>query len=124
MHILATKLPLQLYKEWEKNRNPIRYESNLNKNYDAKNIMHCVRLMHMGIELAKGEGFNVKRTWDRDFLLDIRNHKMEYDEIMAYVEEKHKEFNEAIKTSAIKDSIDINFVNDLLIEIRKKQLNS
>lgn len=112
------------YKEWEKNRNPIRYESNLNKNYDAKNIMHCVRLMHMGIELAKGEGFNVKRTWDRDFLLDIRNHKMEYDEIMAYVEEKHKEFNEAIKTSTIKDSIDINFVNDLLIEIRKKQLNS
>ena len=112
------------YKEWEKNRNPIRYESNLNKNYDAKNIMHCVRLMHMGIELAKGEGFNVKRTWDRDFLLDIRNHKIEYDEIMAYVEEKHKEFNEAIKTSTIKDSIDINFVNDLLIEIRKKQLNS
>lgn len=112
------------YKEWEKNRNPIRYNSNLNKNYDAKNIMHCVRLMHMGIELAKGEGFNVKRTWDRDFLLDIRNHKMEYDEIMAYVEEKHKEFNEAIKTSTIKDNIDVNFVNDLLIDIRKKQLNS
>lgn len=111
------------YKEWEKNRNPIRYESNLKHNYDAKNISHCVRLMHMGIEIAKGEGFNVRRTWDREFLLDIRNHKMEYDEIMAYVEEKHKEFNEAIKTSTIKEHIDINLINNILIDIRKKQLN-
>lgn len=111
------------YKEWEKNRNPIRYESNLKHNYDSKNISHCVRLMHMGIELAKGEGFNVRRTWDREFLLDIRNHKMEYDEIMAYVEEKHKEFNEAIKTSTIKEHIDVNLVNDILIDIRKKQLS-
>lgn len=23
------------YKEWEQNRNPVRYESNLNKNYDC-----------------------------------------------------------------------------------------
>ena len=110
------------YKEWERNRNPIRYESNLKKNYDSKNIMHCIRLMHMGIELANGDGFNVKRTWDREFLLDVRNHKFEYDEIMEYVKQKHLEFNEAIKTSTIKDSIDVNFVNDLLIEIRTKQL--
>ena len=110
------------YQEWVKNRNQIRYDSNLNKNYDSKNICHCVRLMHMGLELAKGEGFNVQRTWDRDFLLDIRNHKFEYDEIMEYVTQKHNEFNEAIKTSTIKDSIDVNFVNDLLIDIRKQQL--
>lgn len=111
------------YKEWEKNRNPIRYESNLKKNYDSKNIMHCIRLMHMGIELAKGEGFNVYRTWDREFLLDVRNHKMEFDEIMEYLNEKQNEFNEAIKTSTIKEHIDNNLVNDILIDIRKKQLS-
>lgn len=111
------------YKDWEKNRNPIRYESNLKKNYDSKNIMHCVRLIHMGIELAKGEGFNVFRTWDREFLLNIRNHKMEFDEILSYLEEKQNEFNESIKTSTIKEHIDLNFVNDILIDIRKKQLS-
>ena len=110
------------YKEWEKNRNPIRYESNLNKNYDSKNMMHCTRLIHMGLELAKGEGFNIERTWDREFLLDIRNHKMEYDQIIDYIETKHKEFNEAIKTSTIKEKIDVDFVNNLLIDIRKEQL--
>lgn len=110
------------YKTWEKERNPVRYNSNLNKNYDAKNISHCVRLIHVGIELAKGEGFNVVRTWDRDFLLKIKNHGFEYDEIMSYVEEKNDEFNEAIKTSNIKEKIDVDFINDLLIEVRKKQL--
>lgn len=110
------------YKEWEEKRNPIRYESNLNKNYDSKNIMHCTRLIHMGLELAKGEGFNVYRTWDRDFLLDIRNHKFEYDEIMEYVEQKHAEFDDAIKASTLPKHIDMDFVNDLLIHIREEQL--
>ena len=110
------------YKDWEKNRNPIRYESNLNKNYDSKNMMHCTRLIHMGLELAKGEGFNIERTWDREFLLNIRNHKIEYDELIDYIEQKHQEFNEAIKTSQIKEKIDVDFVNNLLIEVRKEQL--
>ena len=112
------------YQTWVKERNPIRYESNLNHNYDAKNVSHMVRLIHMGLELAKGEGFNVVRTWDRDFILKVKNHGFEFDEIMAYVEEKTKEFNEAIKTSTLKENIDVNFVNDILIDIRKQQLKS
>jgi hypothetical protein len=110
------------YNEWKENRNPIRYESNLDKNYDAKNMMHCVRLLHMGIEIAKGEGFNVRRTKDRAFLLGIRNHKMEYDELLSYVDEKKKEFDEAIKTSTLREEVDPTFVNDLLIEIRKEKI--
>ena len=60
----------------------------------------------MGLELAKGEGFNIERTWDREFLLNIRNHKIEYDELIDYIEQKHQECNEAIKTSQIKEKID------------------
>lgn len=112
------------YQTWLKERNPIRFESNLNHNYDAKNVSHMVRLIHMGIELAKGEGFNVVRTWDRDFILKVKNHGFEFDEIMDYVEEKTKEFNEAIETSTLKEKIDVDFVNDLLIDIRKQQLKS
>jgi hypothetical protein len=112
------------YKEWEKNRNPIRYESNLNKNYDSKNMMHCVRLIHMGLELARGEGFNIVRTWDREFLLSIRNHEMEYDNLISYVEDKYKEFNEALETSTLPKEIDQNLVNQLLIDVRKLQLET
>ena len=108
------------YKEWEKNRNPGRYESNFNKNYDAKNVAECIRLIHTGIELARGEGFNVYRTWDRDFILDVKNHKFEYDYIIDYAESKRKEMEEAINVSTLKKEVDYNEVNQLLLDIRKK----
>ena len=107
------------YKEWEKNRNPIRYESNLNKNYDSKNVCHCMRLIRMAKELAQGKGFNLVRDTDRDYLLDIRNHKFEYEEIIAQLENEKKEMEEAIKTTTLPDKVDIKFVNDLLIKSRK-----
>jgi predicted nucleotidyltransferase len=110
------------YKEWEKNRNPKRYESNLDKNYDAKNIMHCTRLMHMGYEIATGQGIILDRNvaGDRDFLMKIRNHGFEYDELMEIVEADKERLDKAIAESTIKEKIDVNFVNDLLINIRKK----
>ena len=111
------------YKDWEKNRNPVRYESNLNKSYDAKNICHSFRLVNMGIEIANGKGVNVDRTnIDRDFLLSIRNHKYEYDELIVKLEEKVKEMNDAVAQSTLPDKIDVEYVNNLLLGIRKKQL--
>lgn len=107
------------YQEWVTKRNPVRYESNLKSNYDCKNMMHCVRLIHMGKELAEGKGFNVVRTWDRQMLLDIRNHKYEYDEIIDYVEKLYKETDEMSKTCNLPDTVDKEKINQLLIEARK-----
>lgn len=107
------------YQEWVEKRNPVRYESNLKSNYDCKNMMHCVRLIHMGKELAEGKGFNVVRTWDREMLLDIRNHKYEYDEIIEYVEKLYKETDEKSKTCNLPDTVDKEKVHKLLIEARK-----
>jgi len=110
------------YKNWEQNRNQLRYESNLDKNYDAKNIMHSCRLIQMGIELAKTGKFNVDRTemGDREFLLKIRNHGFEYDEIIEYVETKEKELDKISKLNTLPDEIDREFVNNLLLKIRKE----
>lgn len=107
------------YQEWVEKRNPIRYESNLKSNYDCKNVMHCVRLLHMGKELAEGQGFNVVRTWDRDFLLDIRNHKYEYEYIMDYVEKLFDDMQEKMKSCSLPETVDRNKVNELLIQARK-----
>lgn len=108
------------YKEWEKNRNPVRYESNLGHNYDAKNVMHCMRLVRMAKELAQGKGFNVVRTWDRDYLLDIRNHKFEYEDVMAQLEREKLEMEEAIKSCTLPEKVDFDKVNDLLYDVRLK----
>lgn len=108
------------YKDWEKHRNPIRYESNLNKNYDAKNMCECMRLIHMGIELAENATLNVYRTWDREYLLNIKAHKFEYDEIIDALNKDLETMNQAIAKTVLPDKVDDKFARDLLVSIRKK----
>ena len=111
------------YQDWIKHRNPVRYESNLKKSYDAKNMCECFRLINCGIEIARGEGYKVDRSnIDADFLLDVKNHKYEYNELMEMLEKKNDEMEKAVAESTIPDKIDVEFVNDLLLKIRKEQL--
>lgn len=110
------------YQEWVKERNPQRYESNLDKTYDSKNMMHCFRLMHMATEIAEGQGLILRRTWDREFLMDVRNHKFEYDEIIEMLERDKERMNWVMEQSAIREKIDTDFVNQLMIDIRNKQI--
>ena len=106
------------YQEWVQKRNPARYESNLKSNYDVKNVAHCVRLLHMGKELAEGKGFNVVRTWDREMILDIRNHKYEYEEIIEYVEKVFTEMKELAKNCNLPETVDKQKVNELILQAR------
>ena len=112
------------YQDWIKHRNPVRYESNLKKSYDAKNMCECFRLINCGIEIARGEGYKVDRSnIDANFLLDVKNHKYEYNELMEMLEKKNDEMEKAMAESTIPEKIDVEFVNDLLLKIRKEQLS-
>lgn len=106
------------YQEWVQKRNPARYESNLKSNYDVKNVAHCVRLLHMGLELAHGDGFNVVRTWDREMLLNIRNHKYEYEEIIDYVERTFAHMKELAEKCDLPKTVDKQKVNELILQAR------
>ena len=112
------------YQTWVKERNQKRYESNLEKSYDSKNMMHCFRLMHLAGEIAEGKGMILQRTWDRQFLMDVRNHKFEYDEIISLLEEEKERMNQLMEHSTIREKIDIGFVNQLMIDIRKRQMSA
>ena len=106
------------YQDWIKHRNPIRYESNLHKSYDAKNMCECFRLIHCGIEIAEGKGYIVDRSGiDADFLLDIKNHKFEYDYLIEKLEEEKEKMNKAMETSTLKEDIDPMFVNSLYVNM-------
>jgi hypothetical protein len=108
------------HKDWEKNRNPKRYESNLDKNYDSKNLCHTMRLVHMGYEIATGQGIILDRNvaGDRDLLMNIRNHKYEYDELIAIADADKIKLAKAIEESTIKEKVDIDTVENVLLEIR------
>lgn len=117
------------YEDWKKNRNKARYENNLEglekensaKFYDAKNMCHCFRLIAMAIEVAKGEGLKLdRRGIDADFLLDVRNRKYTYDELMSKLTELKSQMDEEISKSVIPDEISVDMVNDLLLYARNK----
>lgn len=109
------------YQDWIKHRNPIRYESNLTKSYDAKNMCECFRLMRCGIEIAEGEGYIVNRSGiDADFLLDVKNHKFEYEELMEKLKEENERMKIAMERSTLKDEINQDFVNDLYLNMVKE----
>jgi hypothetical protein len=74
----------------------------------------------MSIEVAEGNGILIDRTnIDRDFLMDVRNRKYTYDELMTKLLELKARMDKAIDQTAIRDSIDVEFVNNLLLDIRK-----
>ena len=117
------------YEEWKNHRNPARYESNLEGErsgdpdlmYDCKNMMHCFRLMAMAKEIAEGKGINLDRTnIDREFLLDVRNRKYGYSELAKRMLILKDEMDKAIESSTIKDEIDRNMVNEILLNARKQ----
>jgi hypothetical protein len=71
------------YWTWVAKRNDERYEGTLQHGggYDAKNMMHVYRLLHTAKDIALGKGLIVDRSFERDFLLDIKSGKFPYDEI-------------------------------------------
>ena len=78
-----------------------------------------MRLLRMGKELAMGEGFNVRRTYDREYLLDIKNHKFEYDEVITQADIEKKEVDEFTKNTVLPEKVDFEKVNDMLMRARK-----
>ena len=109
------------YWSWVEKRNKSRYENSIShgKNYDAKNMMHVFRIMNMAIEIGREKKINMKRP-DRDFLLDIKAGKFEYDELLAMVEEKKVELDKAFAQSELREEPDLTLINRWTFEIRER----
>ncbi len=110
------------YKEywtWVEKRNNKRYKSNIshNKNYDAKNMMHTFRLLHMAKEIGEESLINVKRT-DRNFLLSIKNAEFEYEDLVERAEVIKNELDSIYAASNLQEKPDLDSVNELLVSLR------
>jgi hypothetical protein len=109
------------YRDWEQKRNQERYKSTIahNKNYDSKNLMHTFRLLNMAKEIALEGKVNVYRP-DREFLLNIKAGKYEYDELVQKAEELKYELNLLFQKSDLQNEPNESKVNELIINIRKE----
>lgn len=70
---------------------------NSDKKMNAKNMMHCRRVIGTIKELAEGKGFNIKRP-DREYLLSIKYGKVD---LQTLIEESLRDF-ETIKELMLK----------------------
>ncbi len=109
------------YWSWVAKRNDERYKSNIshNKNYDAKNMMHTFRLLHMAKEIGMSKKVIVRR-YDRDFLLSVKNAVFEYEELVAKAEYLRKELEVIYKKTDLIERPNLKLVNTLLVDIRQE----
>jgi predicted nucleotidyltransferase len=108
------------YWDWVEKRNPQRFADNMlhEGGYDGKNLAHCHRLLDTAIEIGEGKGINVRRH-NRDQLLSIRRGEYDYDLLVKEAEDKIAKMDSLFEDSILPESIDIQFVNELLLKIRK-----
>lgn len=109
------------YWNWVDKRNNDRYENTKShgKNYDSKNMMHVFRLLEMAIEIGNEKKVNIKRP-NRDFLLDIKAGKFEYDELLKMADYKQTEMESAFNNSSLPDRPDLELINELTYRLRDK----
>ncbi len=108
------------YWAWVAKRNEQRYKGNQahGQGYDAKNLMHTIRLLQQAKELFETGKLNVTRT-NREELLSIKRGEKSYEELLVYAEQLMGEIEQASKHSQLPALPDEESAMKTLIEIRE-----
>ena len=80
--------------------------------------MHVFRLLLMAKEIAIEGKIKVFRT-DRDFLLEIKEGKFEYNELVQKAEALKEELPLLYQQSDLQDEPNVERINSVLIKIRE-----
>ena len=108
------------YEDWLANKNEARWVDvkSHGQKIDGKNMMHSKRLTSMGREIAEGKGIIVRRD-DAEYLISIRKGEIDLETLIESVEKEISDMDELFAKSNLPDKVDKEFVNNLLIKIRK-----
>jgi predicted nucleotidyltransferase len=109
------------YWEWVEKRSEDRYLSNRQhgKDYDAKNMMHTIRLLQTAAEILEHGTLNVHRT-NREELLSIKSGELEYDQLLDLSNTLMERINTAYLGSTLPDTPNVAEIEKILIEIRSE----
>jgi hypothetical protein len=109
------------YQEWLEKRNESRWVDVKyhGQKIDGKNMMHCKRLMQMAKEIGEGKGIIVRRPNAKE-LIAIRKGEVDLETLINEVEKEIIEVDKLFDNSTIPDSVDNEFINSLIVKIRKQ----
>jgi len=107
------------YWEWVGKRNQARYSGTMQhgKNYDAKNMMHTIRLLQVAEEILTTGQLHVKRP-NREELLFIKAGLAEYDGLLRQANALTKRIESFHVTSLLPESPDVKAIERVLVEMR------
>lgn len=108
------------YIKWKESRNETRYkESREGQQYDSKNIMHTARLI-MTLEDIHNSGIlNIDMSEHRDYLLDIKFGNVDLEATFNGLSERAANITKLKETSDLNEDVDLKFVGDLELLLRK-----
>jgi uncharacterized protein len=109
------------YQTWLEQRNEARWVDvqSHGQKIDGKNMMHCMRLIQMSREIAEGKGIVVRRPNAKE-LISIRKGEIDLQTLIEKVEKEIIEIDKLFEESNLPDSINTEFINNLIVKIRKQ----
>lgn len=107
------------YWDWVDNRNEERYQTTIShgKQYDAKNMMHTIRLLQTALDIAKTGQVIVKRP-NRDELLAIKAGQSDYETLVKMADDLTVEISQAFAQSGLKNEPNREKVLEQLVIMR------
>jgi predicted nucleotidyltransferase len=107
------------YWDWVARRNENRYASNKahGKDYDAKNMMHTIRLLQVAEEVLREGKLNVRRT-NRGELLAIKRGEYEYNDLLHMAENLMERIVQAYPSSPLPEAPDQALLERILVSMR------
>lgn len=113
------------YTDWLKNRNTARYVdiNEHGQQIDGKNMLHCCRLLDMGVEISEGKGIIVRRP-NAEYLLSIRKGKVDLEKIYQDSKVNVEKMKAGFKTCDLPDEVSQELVDKILWNIRKSQVGA
>lgn len=108
------------YEKWLEDRNENRWVEikGHGQQIDGKNMMHFMRLVMIGREIAQGKGMNIRRP-DAQELLKIRRGEVSLQELFDKSDEILSEMKTIFQNSILPDEVSFDFINKMLIRIRE-----
>lgn len=111
------------YQRWKTNRNPKRAVLESKFGYDLKHATQLVRLLRVGKEILETGKLQVKRTDDREELMEIKTGKWSYEKLVEYADKIEDEVKESYKNSKLSNQPDINYLDSLCIQLIERALS-
>ena len=109
------------YVNWLNNRNETRWVEikGHGQQIDGKNMMHFMRLVLIGREIAEGKGIQIRRP-DAQDLLKIRRGEVSLQELFDKSDEILSEMKKLFQNSDLPEEVSQEFIHNLLVKIRRE----